>query len=130
MNEALEFHDSVVGHVVASMDAVVIHFAKAYIHRSSGEPGVSPGEGFTQAAELAFDGATWSGSLEQAHGAISDAHVTYSGREYHMLLVPFSTSGQIAATIVFASGASLKITAKSAKLSLHGKARFVERYAG
>lgn len=130
MNEALEFHDSVVGHVVSSMDAVVFHFAEAYIHRTTGEPGVSPGEGLAQVAELAFDGATWSGELEQAQGAISDAHVSHSGREYHMLPVPFSASGLIAATFVFASGASLKIAARSAKLSLRGKARFVERYAG
>ena len=130
MKATLEFHDSIVSSTSAVGPNLVITFSEAYIHRSTGEPGVSPGDGFTQSAELIFSDASWSGALHEARGAISDAYIVVADQQRTLLPVPFIATSPVSAEFSFASGSVLKVAATSASCSVAGTARWVERYAG
>jgi len=130
MKTALEFHDSIVSDTSAVGPNLVVTFSEAYIHRSTGEPGVSAGDGFMQPAELIFSGASWSGALHEARGAISDAYILVADQQLTLLPIPFIATSVVAAEFSFVSGSVLKVTATSASCSVAGTARWVERYAG
>jgi hypothetical protein len=130
MNESLELHDSTVSMVRAVGGDLIVSFSDAYVHRSFGEPGVSAGEGFVQPADLVFLLASWSGELGDAHGNISDGHVSIGEQRLSLLPLPFTSPSAVTAELVFASGASLKVSASSAMCTATGAARFVESYSG
>ena len=58
MNQAIELHDSDLVSIKSIGDSVVLAFAPAYIHCSSGRPGIDSGTGWTQAATLAIRSAS------------------------------------------------------------------------
>ena len=130
MNESLELHDSTVSGVHAVGNSIIVSFSMAYVHRSPGEPGVSPGEGFVQPAELIFMHASSSSDLKNACGDISDGHISIGEQELSLLPLPFAYSSAVTAEFVFTSGASFKVSAESASCKVSGAARFVERFPG
>jgi len=48
----IELHDSVIATIVLDGGTTLITFSHAYIHQSDGVPGVDPGSGWSQRAEL------------------------------------------------------------------------------
>lgn len=58
MNEAIELHDSELVAVSSSEDSIILSLSPAYIHRSSGRPGIDAGTGWTQAATLTIIGSS------------------------------------------------------------------------
>ncbi len=58
MNQAIELHDACLVSITNHGDAPALWFAPAYLHRSSGRPGVDPGTGWTQSAKLTILGAS------------------------------------------------------------------------
>jgi len=130
MKEALEFHDSVVASVTADGQGLLVTFSEAYLHRSTGQPGVSAGEGFVGPAKLFFFGATWSGELAGAIGPISDAWIVIANQPHSLLMLPFETLSSLSAEFSFASGAELRVSAGGATCATAGQARYVEHYPG
>jgi len=130
MNEALEFHDSVVASITVEDDGLLVNFSEAYVHRSIGQPGVSAGDGFVGPAKLFFLGATWSGELAGAIGPISDARIVIADQAHSLLKLPFKTESTLSAEFSFASGAELRVSASGVTCVVTGPARFVEHYPG
>ena len=129
MNVGVEFHDSRIRQVEHLRDRVRVSFDSAYVHRSSGRPGIDPGEGHVQAAELVFGGAQCEPIGADCHGPLSDGEVSVDGVAYCLLPAPFQSEGAVIAQFVFCTGAVLRLTAKSVSLVLHGASRFVETHA-
>jgi|SRR6185437_15815677 len=129
MNQSVEFHDSVLGHAEKSGDLIALHFSRAYIHRSAGEPGVNAGDGLVQPLLLSFSGASYVGNLEAASGWVSDGYVSVSGNRYSLVPLPFNQTGEVRAEFVFTSGLTLSISASSVCSKLLGEPRWVERFA-
>ncbi|WP_145053928.1 hypothetical protein [Lignipirellula cremea] len=130
MNESIEFHDSTVSCVRAVGGDLVVRFSKAYVHRSTGDPGVSPGVGVIRSAELVFFEASSFGDLARAHGEISDGYIAFEGQRFSLLALPFASSAAVTAELVFQSGASLTVSAASARCEASGAARFVDSFPG
>ena len=130
MNVALEFHDSEVLSTVGACGELRIVFSSAYIHRSSGIPGVDSGTGYVQPAELVFSGATWQGLSPLCSGRLSSGSLVVGGQSLSLIPLPFSISGRASAELVFVSGAALSVSATSVACSCSGEPRFVETYAG
>ena len=61
MSWALEFHDSRLSGLHQLGRKITVQFEPAYLHRSDGEPGISPGSGWHQNAELVFRSASLDG---------------------------------------------------------------------
>ena len=128
MNKSLEFHDSTVSMVRAVGADLIVSFSEVYVHHSLGEPGVSPGEGFVQPAELVFSVALWTGVLGNAVGSISRGRISVDGQPLSLLPLPFTTASAVTAQLVFVSGAVLEVSAASAMCRATGTALFVERF--
>lgn len=54
----IELHDSEIAIITYDHGTAKIIFARAYIHRSEGEPGRAPGTGWGQRAELVIGNAS------------------------------------------------------------------------
>ena len=131
MNSALEFHDSEVSSVRMSDGSVTVVFKSAYVHRSSGRPGVDAGSGFVEPGELLFLEAQWSERGGACIGRVSEGMVTAEGKEFaNVVPLPLSMAGRVTAKISFASGAVLEVTGSSVSYIPTGIAEFVETYEG
>ncbi len=130
MNAALEFHDSEVGLLTGADCTLKMQFSAAYIHRSSGRPGIDAGAGYIQPAELVFSAASWSELSHDCVGDLSNGSLLINGAEYSLVPLPFSASGQISAEFVFVSGAVLSVSASSLHCLCTGEPGFVENYPG
>lgn len=128
MNEALELHDSTAESVHREGGVLCDALRPAYVHRSSGRPGVDSGEGYAQALDLLF-----SEARVEVHGTcfgvLSSGSVSCNSRTSDNLLsLPLNDAGNIQASFEFASGGVLKVWALACASSVKGEAHFVEKY--
>jgi hypothetical protein len=130
MNCALELHDSRVGAVFTSGDALTLNFSAAYLHKSIGVPGIDAGTGWVQEAALTFLGAAHEGSIAVDEGRIVEGDLVANGETLSILPVPFNAIGNVSAEFRFADGSAFKVIATSVCLSLLGEPRFVEEFPG
>ncbi|MEN8763749.1 MAG: hypothetical protein ABF290_15095 [Thiogranum sp.] len=78
MSWALEFHDSRLAGLHQLGRNITIQFEPAYLHRSDGEPGISPGSGWHQNAELVFRSASIDGPPD-SEGSVSEGTLNFQG---------------------------------------------------
>jgi hypothetical protein len=129
VNAALQFHDSDVKIINSSADVLRVTFSGAYVHRSTGRPGIDAGSGYIQPAELAFSRAEWSVLPPGCIDAISDGELVVNGKSMSLVPLPFYASGEISVRLTFVSGASFFAKAESVSCKSLGDGRFVETYA-
>jgi hypothetical protein len=130
MNAGIELHDSKVSAIVRSPGVLRILLEPAYVHRSAGRPGVDPGEGWVQSAELVFSEPR---DTEQGAciGTLGDGRISSDAAHFENVLpLPFALSGEVQAHLDFTSGGVLNVNAAGLVCVLKGEARFVERYEG
>lgn len=130
MNRALEFHDSEVASVSGNQERLTMSFSEAYVHSSSGVPGVSPGDGYVQPAKLVFSQVSWSGPLSEATGSVSDGVIRIDGKDFSLIPLPFEAEGAVTAEFTFVSGVRLSVRARAVHCSVYGDARWVEAFDG
>jgi hypothetical protein len=126
MNAALEFHDSKVQQICSVDDTLRIIFSAAYIHRSQGRPGIDAGIGYTQRVEIVFSGASWSETISECRGAISDGELSINGEVHSLISVPLFALGAISANFIFVSGVHFTVRASAVTCSCLGDPQFVE----
>lgn len=129
MKRALEFHHSTVASVHVKESCLVVELSEAYIHESEGEPGVTAGNGYLQAATLTFSG-TQTQLQSGLEGRLWDGRVSIQGELVGLLPVPLNAYGQVVAELNFETGQNLQITATGLSVTTHGEARWVEAYGG
>ena len=131
MNSAIELHDSKVSSVKRDGQNVCIALEPAYLHRSGGRPGIDPGEGYLQSADLVFSGVESLEEEGQCTGTLSDGSVAAERQEFaNGLPLPFNLVGAISAKFNFVSGGILVVRATGVSCILSGTARYVEAYEG
>jgi hypothetical protein len=104
--------------------------SRAYVHCSIGRPGVDPGDGYSQSAELVFLNAMCSEPTSGCFGKISEGLVRIGTDSFGLLPLPCSGSGDIHAKFVFTSGTSLNIIAESFNCLATGSRKLIESYGG
>jgi hypothetical protein len=128
MNSAIELHDSEVQSVEIADGVVRVFFSSAYVHCSTGKPGVDAGEGFSQSVEVVFSNAKCSGESAGFAGTVADGSVHVDAACIGLLPLPCLIKGNISANFVLASGAELSITAGSLQCVPTGGRTFIEAY--
>ena len=63
LNRAIELHDSTLSGVSQVESSIVLQFSAAYVHESSGKPGVDAGSGWYQPATFTVTGARLQSSV-------------------------------------------------------------------
>src|SRR5690242_20109714 len=97
MNRGIEFHDSEVRSTERLRDSVHIFFDPAYVHVSTGRPGIDAGEGHVQPAKLVFEAVVCEVIPPGCIGPISDGEVSINEVAYSLLPVPFHAEGAVVA---------------------------------
>jgi len=129
MSWALEFHDSRLAGLHQQGRKIIIQFEPAYLHRSDGEPGISPGSGWHQNAELVFRSASADGPPD-SEGSVSEGTLDFQGVTLNLVPAPCRVCGGVAAHFTLSNGNSLKIRAQSVELRLLGEAVYIDTFPG
>lgn len=130
-NRVIELHDSEVSEIFQASQQVTVRFSAAYVHESEGTPGVDPGKGYVQGAELIVNKATMEGGLPDFPADISEGSLTLNGmRADNEIPVPFIFSGDFLMELTFISGHRIKVTGAAGTLSLFGDPEYVEDFPG
>src|SRR5262249_42945753 len=129
MNSGLEFHDSVVTRIdLLGKNALVI-FEKAYIHKTSGVPGVNSGDLVLYPAILEVSEATVVGFADQ-NEYLMDGQLLVDETKYNLVPFPFECAGSVTVQLEFNTGQSVRISGSKVQLYSTGEGRFLERYQG
>ena len=109
---------------------MTVQFEPAYLHRSDGEPGISPGSGWHQNAELVFRSASVDGPPDN-EGSVSEGTLNFQGVKLNLVPAPCSrVCGGVAANFTLSDGSFLKIRAESVALKLLGEPVYIDTFPG
>ena len=130
-NSSIELHDSEVENISQEGSTVRISFVEVYIHESEGEPGVDPGTGWLQKAELLLEDASIEGKAPDLPRWLSDGRLTIDEEAYeNELPIPLDQHGEVTLVMLFVTGDEVEIRAKRISLTLFGEPKYVEEFTG
>ena len=116
---------------VEESGAQITLIVSAYIHRSQGTPGVSPGSGWSQGALLRFTRATVQNGFSTYPTELADGTlVTPDAVVENVVPVPASLRGPVRLELTSATGEVMVVHAETVELTLVGEATYVEEFDG
>ncbi|MDB6033500.1 MAG: hypothetical protein JWM16_3838 [Verrucomicrobiales bacterium] len=129
LNTLIELHDSKVAEIDESNGTIVLRFLPAYLHKSEGRPGLDPGTGWVQDAQLVFTEGIASGDFPGLPCDVMDGELIV-GTECHdnIIPVPLAVTAHTELRLVFGSKHTITITGRSIRLEFLGEPRFVEDF--
>ncbi len=129
MNEGIELHDSELVAVTCSGGEAVVSLSSAYIHRTTGSPGVDSDSGWLQPAMLTISAASLSTTPTLLPATISDGFLRI-GSAHHSNVIPASGTfaDAIELSLVLSTGEALTIRGQRISIQLHGESSFVESF--
>ena len=120
MNEAIELHASELAAITWRGDQAVISLSPAYIHRSAGTPGASPGFGCWQSATLIIGGASLVSKPARFPAAISNRSLCLGTRLYDNIIPACGTfEDATELSLVLVTGEVFVIRGKQFAIRLH-----------
>jgi hypothetical protein len=128
LNQAIELHDTECLAVEIEDQGCGSVLLDAYVHRSVGEPGISPGEGGVQRIRMKFDAMTIKGEVGPLPSYIYEGSLTV-GSTVQDNMVPFpASSSETAALSMMLSDDARIVVVKGITISIEaeGDFRFVE----
>jgi hypothetical protein len=125
---ALEFHDSTFGEATQEDDGVVVHLAPAYVHRSSGRPGIDPGTGWSQSVTIRVKGAVLSPESRFAPARLSEGSLEVGACRYENVVpLPLSLrEGQARLSLLPVGGPEFVLRGSAVEVLPQGEATFIE----
>lgn len=129
MNQRIELHDSELSGVLLNEGEAVVSFSSAYLHCSTGIPGVDSGSGWLQPATLTLSGASLVSTVGVLPATISDGFLRI-GSDLHSNVIPASGTFEAAIelSIILNTGKELTIRGQRISIQLHGTPSFVESF--
>ncbi len=126
MNGAIELHDSTLAAVIQEGILVTLSFSPAYVHRSSGRPGIDAGSGWTQTVTFTFADAVVP-TLVAMPCWVVDGGLRINGVR-HENLVPTEGVFDDHCELWLATENAETLTIRGSRLtvSLHGEGHYVE----
>lgn len=127
-NAAIEFHDSHIMSWRFSGKNLVMSL-RAYVHRSSGRPGIDPGTGWIQDANALIRDASVSRTLPDGPFQLSDGSVEFDGRLYsNGVELPFAVSSSVRVRLETCEHGSYEILGRGLRIEVNGEPTFVEAF--
>jgi hypothetical protein len=127
-NRAIEFHDSTFDSVRQHGTDLTVRFSAAYIHESSGEPGVDAGSGWIQEALLHVSGGSMTGEIRELPCDLWNGDLRLGGQLLEMIPIPLDYDGQV--EISLEQDGTIRITGTRVRLELIGTPTYVEEFSG
>jgi len=129
-NVALELHDSTLESVEHEGALLIARFS-AYIHRSSGAPGVDAGTGWSQSVHFRVGRARVRGSLGSLPMELLGGRLVVSGRVFDNLVpMPLIDSGPVSVQLQGRNSLELVIEGEGVEANLVGPAKYLEPFPG
>ena len=127
-NRAIEFHDSTFDDVRKDGTDLTLRFSAAYIHQSSGKPGVDAGSGWVQEAVLHVRGGSVNGEIRELPCDLWDGDLLLGGQSFDMIPIPLDYDGQVEITLEH--DGTMRVTGTRVRLELIGTPTYVEEFPG
>jgi len=93
-NASIEFHDSQLRGVVQIGDHCIL-FLRAYVHRTTGRPGIDSGTGWTQAAAIVLNRSDTDENSAGLPAEIFHGELTMFDGPHNLIPMPFSYRGSV-----------------------------------
>jgi hypothetical protein len=128
---AIEIYDSTLASVIDDGEHVVIDLKPAYIHRSTGTPGVDPGGGWAQDVLLRIENGTidggvpvmpcdlWEGSLQVGNQTIEN-----------IIPLPLDYYGAVKLILVAQDESRFVVQGSRISATVMGDPKFIEEFPG
>lgn len=130
MNVAIEMHDSECLAVEINETGRGSVLLRAYVHRTTGEPGVSPGDGGVQQVRITLEGMAIEGTVGELPTYIFEGSLMV-GESLQDNMVPFPAeySLPVCLTMMLSSDARVvTVSGKAAAISAEGEFEYVEDF--
>ncbi|MHC5537270.1 hypothetical protein ACYOEI_03425 [Singulisphaera rosea] len=131
MNFEIEIHDSTLAEIIPEGRDLIFRLAPAYVHASTGRPGIDPGSGWLQDIDLVIVDAEvallpTALPVELVDGSLSVDEV----RRDHSIPLPLIASGMVSFTAETFRGDRLIVNGTGARSLPSGEPRYVENFPG
>ncbi len=129
-NRVIELHDSTVRAITKSDDSLVVEFRPAYVHSSEGRPGLDPGTGWTQDADLVIRECNSWPTAAELPAWISDGELIVGEERYpNVIPIPLDRKrADVRLALVMVTAETFSIRGRGVELKLVGDAQFVENF--
>lgn len=130
-NAAMEFHDSIVAAAKTDGAILTIVLSPAYIHRSTGTPGVDKGTGWRQEVIVALRDCALPFDFPMLPIALVDGQLITSERiNDGMVPLPLYHAGQVCVELRFECGGCVRLSASEIRADLAGEPVYLEAFRG
>jgi hypothetical protein len=131
VNSEIELHDSTLGALTLSDGDAVLSLRPAYVHKSTGRPGIDVGTGWMQDVDLTIADATVTGSAETLPTTISDGTLLL-GTECHENQISFTpaVADVVQLTLTLVDGGILTVRGCHLTVEGVGEPQYVEAFPG
>jgi hypothetical protein len=131
VNTALEFHDSTLAGVDQNGRDLVLRLDPAYLHRSHGQPGLDPGEGWLQPLDLIVTEAIIEALPSVLPCDLFDGSLSAGGTIWeNSVALPLEVAGAVTLRLVTCNGEHLAAQGNGVMCRLHGESRYLEPFPG
>ena len=128
MKSGLELRDSRISRVDVSGGVATIHFSHAYIHKSTRTPGIDPGTGWSQEAQLILSEVADLESVPRTPNTISDGYLEVGGIKHELVPLPFKRKVGAILRITFVDGTDFEIAGAKPLIELLGAPIYLEDF--
>ena len=129
MRTALELYESRISAIELIEGGARIRFSHAYIHKSKGTPGMDPGTGWSQEADLLLLEAILLSPLPPLPNTIADGSLEVGGVKLALLPLPFRRRTSAVLALEFVDGSKISIAGNKPWVELFGTPIFIEDVA-
>jgi hypothetical protein len=128
---AMEIYDSTLVSVADDGGHVVIDFKPAYIHRSTGTPGVDPGGGWAQDVVLRVENGTIDGGVPEMPCDLWEGSLQVGNQKIENI-IPLPLDYQGAVTLILVAQDESRVVIRGSAISaiLVGEPKFIEEFPG
>jgi hypothetical protein len=128
-NRAIELHDSVLAYVAKKSGPVEIGLMPAYVHSSTGVPGVDSGTGWVQNITVVVEAGTIEGQLPEMPCDLSGGTLAVAERvSNNVLALPLDLSGSIELKLEVMWGGQILVRGTRILTILKGEPEYVEDF--
>jgi hypothetical protein len=132
MNDAIEMHDSKCLAVEVNELGQGSVLLDAYVHRTDGEPGLSPGEGGVQRIRMKVEAMTVEGEVGELPAYIYEGSLAIgTSIQDNMVPFPAAYSQTVRLSMMLSDDARvIVISGKGLSIEAEGKFKFIEYFTG
>src|SRR5580658_9221269 len=128
---AMEIYDSTLVSVADEGGHVVIDFKPAYIHRSTGTPGVDPGGGWAQDVVLRVENGTIDGGVPEMPCDLWEGSLQVGNQKIENIIpLPLDYEGAVTLILVAQDENRVVIRGSAISAILVGEPKFIEEFPG